>query len=138
MAWADDEGYLYLAGRKNDMIIRGGENVYPIEIETVLADYPGVGEVAVIGVPDDEWGESVCAVLVLASGYEEPDTEELRSHCRRRLAAYKVPTRFEFRAGLPVNVSGKVLKSELRQTIASLLPVPSPHPRNTGVISPRP
>ena len=104
MAWADDEGYLYLAGRKNDMIIRGGENVYPIEIETVLADYPGVGEVAVIGLPDDEWGESVCAVLVMAAGHAEPAAAELRAHCRSRLAAYKVPTRFEFRPGLPVNV----------------------------------
>jgi acyl-CoA synthetase (AMP-forming)/AMP-acid ligase II len=118
MAWADDEGYLYLAGRKNDMIIRGGENVYPIEIETVLADYPGVGDVAVIGLQDEEWGESVCAVLVMTAGHGEPDTEELRAHCRRHLAAYKVPTRFEFRTGLPVNVSGKVLKTELRQTIA--------------------
>jgi acyl-CoA synthetase (AMP-forming)/AMP-acid ligase II len=118
MAWADDEGYLYLAGRKNDMIIRGGENVYPIEIETVLADYPGVGEVAVIGLPDDEWGESVCAVLVMATGHAEPAIADLRAHCRSRLAAYKVPTRFEFRPGLPVNVSGKVLKTELRQTIA--------------------
>ncbi len=118
MAWADDEGYLYLAGRKNDMIIRGGENVYPIEIETVLADYPGVGDVAVIGLHDDEWGESVCAVVVMAAGHGVPDTEELRVHCRRRLAAYKVPTRFEFRTDLPVNVSGKVLKSELRRTIA--------------------
>jgi acyl-CoA synthetase (AMP-forming)/AMP-acid ligase II len=118
MAWADEAGYLYLAGRKNDMIIRGGENVYPIEIETVLADFPGVSEVAVIGVADEEWGESVCAVVVMASGCALPSADELRRHCRLRLAAYKVPTRFEFRAGLPVNVSGKVLKTELRQTIA--------------------
>ncbi len=118
MAWADNEGYLYLAGRKNDMIIRGGENVYPIEIETVLADYPGVGDVAVIGLQDDEWGESVCAVLVMAAGHPEPDPEELRAYCRGRLAAYKVPTRYEFRTALPVNVSGKILKTELRGTVA--------------------
>jgi len=118
MAWADETGYLYLAGRKNDMIIRGGENVYPIEIETVLADFPGVSEVAVIGVADEEWGESVCAVMVMESGCDPPSGDELRRHCRLRLAAYKVPTRFEFRTGLPVNVSGKVLKTELRQTIA--------------------
>ena len=90
MAWADDEGYLYLAGRKNDMIIRGGENVYPIEIETVLADYPGVGDVAVIGLHDEEWGESVCAVLVMEPGTGSP-TPKSFAHCRRRLAAYKVP-----------------------------------------------
>jgi acyl-CoA synthetase (AMP-forming)/AMP-acid ligase II len=118
MAWADDAGYLYLAGRKNDMIIRGGENVYPIEIETVLAEYPGVSEVAVIGLPDEDWGESVCAVVVMEPGQDEPGTDDLRRHCRLQLAAYKVPTRFEFRTGLPVNVSGKVLKTELRQAIA--------------------
>jgi acyl-CoA synthetase (AMP-forming)/AMP-acid ligase II len=117
MAWADVWGYLYLAGRKNDMIIRGGENVYPIEIETVLADVPGVREVAVIGLPNEEWGESVCAVLVLEPGGERPTDEELRRHCRHRLAAYKVPTRFEFRSELPVNASGKVLKTELRRAL---------------------
>ena len=117
MAWADERGYLYLAGRKNDMIIRGGENVYPIEIETVLADFPGVNEVAVIGLDDAEWGESVCAVITMDEGCERPPDEELRRHCRLRLAAYKVPTRFEFRPQLPVNASGKILRTELRRTI---------------------
>jgi acyl-CoA synthetase (AMP-forming)/AMP-acid ligase II len=117
MAWADARGYLYLAGRKNDMIVRGGENVYPIEIETVLADFPGVRDVAVIGLPSEEWGESVCAVLALEPGGESPTAEELRRHCRHRLAAYKVPTRFEFASELPVNASGKVLKTELRRAL---------------------
>jgi fatty-acyl-CoA synthase len=117
MAWADAQGYLYLAGRKNDMIIRGGENVYPIEIETVLADFPGVNDVAVIGLEDADWGESVCAVITMEEGWGRPPDEELRRHCRRRLAAYKVPTRFEFRTQLPVNASGKVLRTELRRTI---------------------
>jgi acyl-CoA synthetase (AMP-forming)/AMP-acid ligase II len=117
MAWADERGYLYLAGRKNDMIIRGGENVYPIEIETVLADFPGVNDVAVIGLEDSHWGESVCAVIKMDEGREPPLEDELRQHCRLRLAAYKVPTRFEFRAELPVNASGKILRTELRRTI---------------------
>jgi acyl-CoA synthetase (AMP-forming)/AMP-acid ligase II len=118
MAWADERGYLYLAGRRNDMIIRGGENVYPIEIETVLADFPGVSDVAVIGLPSEEWGETVCAVIALQADGERPTDDELRRHCRDRLAAYKVPTRFEFRSELPVNASGKVLKTELRQALA--------------------
>jgi acyl-CoA synthetase (AMP-forming)/AMP-acid ligase II len=118
MAWADERGYLYLAGRKNDMIIRGGENVYPIEIETVLADFPGVSDVAVIGLPSEEWGETVCAVIALQADGERPTDDELCRHCRDRLAAYKVPTRFEYRAELPVNASGKVLKTELRQALA--------------------
>jgi acyl-CoA synthetase (AMP-forming)/AMP-acid ligase II len=118
LAWADTDGYLYLAGRKNDMIIRGGENVYPIEIETVLADLPVVGDVAVIGLPDEEWGESVCAVISLRPGATRPTDEALRRHCRQRLAAYKVPTRFEFRGELPVNASGKVLKTALRHALA--------------------
>jgi acyl-CoA synthetase (AMP-forming)/AMP-acid ligase II len=117
MAWADERGYLYLAGRKNDMIIRGGENVYPIEIETVLADFPGVSDVAVIGLPDEEWGESVCAVIAMEPRGERPADEDLRRHCRVRLAAYKVPSRFEFRAQLPVNASGKILKTELRRDL---------------------
>ncbi len=114
MAWADDEGYLYLAGRKSDMIIRGGENVYPIEIETVLANYPGVEEVAVIGLGDVDWGETVCAVLVMAKGASRPSDDELRRHCRRSLAAYKCPARFEFCRSMPLNASGKILKTELR------------------------
>jgi acyl-CoA synthetase (AMP-forming)/AMP-acid ligase II len=117
MAWADGRGYLYLAGRKNDMIIRGGENVYPIEIETVLADFPGVRDVAVIGLHHEEWGESVCAVIAMEPGEQRPSDDDLRQHCRLRLAAYKVPSRFEFRAELLVNASGKILKTELRRTL---------------------
>jgi acyl-CoA synthetase (AMP-forming)/AMP-acid ligase II len=118
LAWADAEGYLYLAGRKNDMIIRGGENVYPIEIETVLADFPGVGDVAVIGLRDEEWGETVCAVVTMRAGVDRPTDDELREHCRHRLAAYKVPARFEFLGELPVNASGKILKTALRHALA--------------------
>jgi acyl-CoA synthetase (AMP-forming)/AMP-acid ligase II len=119
LAWADDEGYLYLSGRTSDMIIRGGENVYPIEIETVLADFPGVRDVAVIGLEDEDWGESVCAVVVMDDGAARPSDVELRQHCRRSLAAYKCPVRFEFASSLPLNASGKVLKTELRSTYAA-------------------
>lgn len=113
LAWMDEEGYLYLAGRAKDMIIRGGENVYPIEIESVLADYPGVAEVAVVGVPDDHWGEIVRAHLVVAEGVTL-DLEHVAAFCRERLAGYKVPAVFEVDTELPKNASGKVLKRELR------------------------
>jgi acyl-CoA synthetase (AMP-forming)/AMP-acid ligase II len=118
LARADDEGFLYLAGRAKDMIIRGGENVYPIEIETVLYDYPGVKEVAVIGVPDDRWGEVVVAVVAVEG--TPPSEDDLRAYCRTRLAAYKVPVRFEFREILPKNASGKILKRVLREETASV------------------
>ncbi len=114
LAWQDAEGFLYLAGRKNDMIIRGGENVYPVEIESVLADYPGLRETAVIGAPDDHWGEVVKAFIV-----PDPDvpldTDALLQFCRERLAGYKVPAVVVVVDELlPRNASGKILKRELR------------------------
>ena len=113
MAWEDREGYLYLSGRKNDMIIRGGENIYPIEIESVLAEVSGIIEVAVIGVQDSHWGEIVRAHLVLAAG-QGFDEDAVRRHCRKRLAAYKVPAEFRVEHELPKNESGKILKRVLR------------------------
>jgi acyl-CoA synthetase (AMP-forming)/AMP-acid ligase II len=114
LAWRDKDGYLYLSGRKKDMIIRGGENIYPIEIEDVLGAYPGIREVAVVGVPDDHWGEIVRAHIV-----REPavpfDEAEVRRYCRARLAGYKVPAIFLVQDQLPRNASGKVLKRELRR-----------------------
>jgi acyl-CoA synthetase (AMP-forming)/AMP-acid ligase II len=108
---SDDEGYLYLAGRRTDMIVRGGENVYPMEIEAVLADHPDVTEVAVVGVPDERWGEVAHAFVVASADLTEA---ELTAFARRSLAAYKVPARFRFRAELPRNAAGKVVKSRLR------------------------
>jgi acyl-CoA synthetase (AMP-forming)/AMP-acid ligase II len=105
----DDLGYLYVVDRKKDMIISGGENIYPREVEEVLFAHPGVREAAVIGVPDEVWGESVRAVVV---GDVEPD--ELVAFCRARLAGYKCPKSVELRAELPKTPSGKVLKRELR------------------------
>ena len=113
LAWMDDEGYLYLSGRRHDMIIRGGENVYPVEIESVLAELAQVIEVAVVGVPDEHWGETVRAHVVVAHP-DEFDPVAAAEYCRQRLAAYKVPTQFVVETALPKNASGKILKRELR------------------------
>ena len=125
LARMDDEGYLYLAGRSKDMIIRGGENVYPVEIESVLADHPSVAQVAVVGRPDDHWGEVVVAVVTGDPTGPAPDPEVLREHCRGRLAAYKVPTEVVVVAEMPLNASGKILKRRLRERLreAAALPV---------------
>jgi acyl-CoA synthetase (AMP-forming)/AMP-acid ligase II len=113
LAWRDAEGYLYLGGRRNDMIIRGGENIYPTEIETVLAELPGLVEVAVVGVPDAHWGETVRAYVVMRDGVEF-DRDAAVALCREHLAAYKVPSDFRVESALPKNSTGKILKRELR------------------------
>lgn len=106
----DDEGRLYLVDRRNDLIIRGGENVYPIEIENRLVEHPGVVEAAVIGEPDEDLGEVVKAVVVLQPGAELDDAT-LESWVATALAPFKVPARWELReAPLPRNPTGKVLK----------------------------
>jgi len=106
----DEDGYLFLVGRSKELIITGGYNVYPREVEEALATHPGVREVAVVGRPSKRWGEEVTAVVV-ASG--TIDREELLAHAAARLAPYKVPKRVELRDGLPRNALGKVLRSEL-------------------------
>lgn len=102
------------------MVITGGENVYPIEVEQVLAEHPAVADIAVIGTPDQCWGETVTAVVVPRAG-ARIDPDELREFTRGRLAGYKRPRRVEIIAALPRNASGKVLKRELRAAY-------SPHP----------
>lgn len=114
LAYMDEEGYIYLKGRKKDMIIRGGENIYPAEIEAVLLQYPKIKEAAVIGVPDDYWGEIVKAVIVLKEG-ETATEEEIISYCKNRMASYKKPSMVEFRDALPKNAMQKVLKAVLRE-----------------------
>jgi acyl-CoA synthetase (AMP-forming)/AMP-acid ligase II len=109
-----DDGYLSLHGRINDRIIRGGENIYPAEIELVLLEHPGVREVAVVGVPDRRWGEIVKAVVVPASADAGPDVEELRSLVAGRLSHFKVPALVEVVDELPRNPAGKILRRELR------------------------
>jgi O-succinylbenzoic acid--CoA ligase len=108
----DDEGFLYVTGRRGEVIVTGGENVMPAEVEAVLVAHPAVADAAVVGRPDPEWQEAVCALVVLRDG-EEAGDEELRSHCASALAPYKVPKRIDFVAGLPRTASGKLLRGEL-------------------------
>lgn len=119
MGRVDSDGFYTLVDRKNDMIISGGENVYPIEAEQVLYEHPDVVEVAVIGVPDDAWGELVTAVVVTADG-ANVDAEDLIGWTRARLAAFKVPKRVEFVDQLPRNATGKILKRELRHDLGGV------------------
>ena len=107
-----DDGYLYLVGRRGDKIIRGGENVYPLEVEQVLATHPDVRHVVVVGVPDRRLGETIKAIVVPA-GDTQPDIEELRRFTRERLAGFKVPVQWEFRTELPRNANGKVMRRAL-------------------------
>jgi acyl-CoA synthetase (AMP-forming)/AMP-acid ligase II len=109
----DEDGYLYIGGRAKDVIIRGGSNIYAVDVEHVILSHPAVAEVAVIGVPHDVLGEDVAAVVALRPG-QDIDGEELRAHCLVSLASYKVPRRWEFIAELPRNPAGKVLKNEVR------------------------
>ena len=112
--YLDDDGYLYLHDRVKDMIVSGGENVYPAEVENVLMTHPDVADVAVIGVPDERWGEAVKAVVVPAAG-TSPAQEELIAFARDLLAGYKLPKSVDFAAELPRNPSGKLLKRQLRE-----------------------
>ncbi len=109
----DADGFLYITDRIKDMLITGGENVYPAEVEKVLAGHPAVAEVAVIGTPDERWGEVVTAVVVTRPG-TTIDLEELQAYARQHLGGYKVPRRLFTSEALPRNASGKVLKRELR------------------------
>jgi acyl-CoA synthetase (AMP-forming)/AMP-acid ligase II len=111
--YLDDDGYLFLTDRIKDMIVSGGENVFPAEVEEALAHHPDVAEVAVIGVPDEHWGETVKALVVARSG-RTPTADELVAFARERLASYKLPRSIEFVDDLPRTPSGKVLKRELR------------------------
>jgi fatty-acyl-CoA synthase len=117
----DDEGYLYLKDRKKDMIISGGENIYPAEIESVLSDHPSIADVAVIGLPDEKWGEAVVAVIVRAEG-AELSPQDVIDFANGRLARFKLPRVVVFSDLLPRNPAGKVLKRELREQFANAKP----------------
>jgi len=117
IGYLDGDGFLYLADRAKDMIIRGGENIYPVEVENELLEHPAVREVAVIGAPHERWGEEVAAVVCLQPGQALAEAD-LLSFARRRLAAYKVPTRvFIGEEPLPRNATNKVLKRELKAAL---------------------
>ena len=111
--YLDEDGYLYIHDRIKDMIVTGGENVYPAEVENALMSHAGVADAAVIGVPDERWGEAVKAVVVRAPGSHVTDVELIEA-CRQRLARFKCPTSVVFVDALPRNPSGKVLKREVR------------------------
>lgn len=113
----DADGFLYVVDRVKDMVISGGENVYPAEVESVLTGHPAIAEVAVIGMPDERWGEAVTAVVALSEG-QELTLEDLRAFAGDDLAKFKLPTRLHTIDLLPRNPAGKVLKYELRDTFA--------------------
>lgn len=121
LAWRDDEGYIYISGRSKDMIKSGAENIFPIEIEQVIAALPDVVEVGVIGVPDERWGETVAAFVVRAPG-ATLDAGAVIAHCRDHLASYKKPRYVLFVESLPRNTTNKVDKNALRARFAELGP----------------
>jgi acyl-CoA synthetase (AMP-forming)/AMP-acid ligase II len=112
--YMDDEGYLYLKDRIKDMVVSGGENIYPVEVENAIARHDAVADVAVIGVPDEKFGEALLAFVVLKPGGSLA-LEELIAFCRDKIAGYKIPRRLEIVDELPRNPSGKILKKILRE-----------------------
>jgi long-chain acyl-CoA synthetase len=114
LARRDEDGFYYIVDRKKDMVVTGGLNVYPREIEEVLHKHPALLEAAVIGVPDAYFGEALQAFVVLKQGMNAR-AEELEAHCREVLAGYKIPKEFRFVDALPRNAGGKVLKKDLKQ-----------------------
>jgi acyl-CoA synthetase (AMP-forming)/AMP-acid ligase II len=119
LATIDKEGYITIVDRKKDMIISGGENVYSVEVEGILFEHPDVLDAAIIGLPEEVWGEAVCAIIVPKEG-AVIDERELKNFCRQKLAGYKVPRRIFIEEQLPRNASGKVLKYQLREKMRNV------------------
>jgi bile acid-coenzyme A ligase len=115
LGWLDDDGYLYIADRRADMIVSGGANVFPAEVEAALLEHPEVFDVAVVGLPDPEWGQRIHAIVQPTDAEHAPSAESLRAHCRERLAGYKVPKEFECVAELPRSDAGKLNRSALAE-----------------------
>lgn len=113
-----EDGYVQVVGRIKDMIIRGGENVYPREIEEFLYGHPKVVDVQVVGVPDERYGEEILACVIPRDPADPPTLEEITAFCRERLAHYKIPRRLRILETFPMTVSGKVRKVELREAYA--------------------
>lgn len=122
----DERGFIKITGRLKDMIIRGGLNIYPREIEELLQTHPAVAEAAVVGVPDERWGEQLAAVIRLNLADERPSVGELRAFCRTRMSAHKTPAYWTFVEAMPVTPTGKVQKFVLRDRLsAGVLPIES-------------
>jgi fatty-acyl-CoA synthase len=115
----DEHGYLRITGRLKDSIIRGGENIYPKEVEDVLWTHEAVAQVAVVGTPDSKWGEIVAAVVRFKPDVPKPTADDLHAFCRARLAAYKTPALWFFVDEFPATSSGKIQKYRLREQIAA-------------------
>lgn len=124
IAMLDDEGYLFIGGRSDDTIIRGGENIAPAELEEVLVEHPHVRDVAVVGVEDPQWGQAIVAVVVPAPGVD-PDPAELREFVRKSLRGSRTPDEVVFRDELPTTATGKVLRREIIQTLTELRSAPA-------------
>ncbi|MCW5758841.1 MAG: long-chain fatty acid--CoA ligase, partial [Phenylobacterium sp.] len=114
--YLDEEGYLFVEGRLDDVIVRGGENMSPGEIEDVLREHPAIDDVAVLGLPDNEWGEKVAAVIVAKDA--KPSVDELKAFAKARLRSSKTPEVWEFRDALPYNDTGKLLRRQLKAEMA--------------------
>ena len=113
IGYFDDEGFLYIHDRVKDMIVSGGENIYPAEVENALLSHPQIADAAVIGIPDDKWGEATKAFIVQAEG-DPLDETEVISYVRTQIAGYKCPKTVEYIDALPRNPSGKILRKDLR------------------------
>jgi len=116
IGYLDADGYLFISDRAKDMIITGGTNVYPAEIEAVLLTHPKISDVGVIGIPDPEWGESIVAIVQLKSGFTASEglNAELLQFCKQHLASYKCPRRWDYRTELPRTEAGKLYKRKIR------------------------
>jgi bile acid-coenzyme A ligase len=110
----DEDGYLYIADRRVDLILSGGANVYPAEVESALADHPAIADVVVIGLPDPEWGQRVHAIIAPLSADSPPPADDVIAYAKQRLAAYKVPKTVEIVAEIPRTAATKVSRSALR------------------------
>ena len=121
LATIDEHGYCNIVGRIKDMVIRGGENIYPREIEEFLYGHPAVQDVQVFGVPDAKYGEELCAWIRLRDGAGDVDEEAIRAWCRGRIAHYKVPRHIRFVNGFPMTITGKIQKFVMRQKMSEVL-----------------
>jgi len=120
LATIDTQGYCNIVGRSKDMIIRGGENIYPREVEEYLYCHPKILDVQCVGVPDKKYGEELCACIILRPGTQS-NVEEIRAFCNGQIAHYKIPRYVHFLDAFPITITGKIRKAELREQMAQIL-----------------